>query len=374
MTTKQVLTAVGCAMGCALTASAQNSDFAPLPVGRMPSIQPSGGGVSDALGTVVAGPFDIQNPVVAPADNGCLGVAAAFGHFWVAGRGSTGAIASHRIHKFSMAGAYLESYQQNSASVAWGGRDGAANEAANLLYFGEETGRLTEYKYDPLTQDITFNRAISLAGVSADIIRALAFNPTNGHFYTANFGSAITEFTIDPPTLVAVHANPGALAIYGLAYAEATNTIWAFSQNATAATAAAPNFHLVKATELAAANMALTGRSFDGAVVPVGAVAPDNIAGGAEMICDHPGNPGKLSMVAVHQATPDVMVVYDVEDACGDDCYPDCNGDGALTVADFGCFQTAFVSGNMYADCNGDGQLTVPDFGCFQTQFVAGCP
>ena len=58
----------------------------------------------------------------------------------------------------------------------------------------------------------------------------------------------------------------------------------------------------------------------------------------------------------------------------GGGCYPDCNEDGALTVADFGCFQTAFVAANMYADCNGDGQLTVPDFGCFQTSFVAGCP
>ena len=55
-------------------------------------------------------------------------------------------------------------------------------------------------------------------------------------------------------------------------------------------------------------------------------------------------------------------------------CYPDCNNDGALTVQDFGCFQTAFVSGNLYADCNNDGLLTVPDFGCFQTSFVAGCP
>jgi hypothetical protein len=55
-------------------------------------------------------------------------------------------------------------------------------------------------------------------------------------------------------------------------------------------------------------------------------------------------------------------------------CYPDCNGDGALTVADFGCFQTLFVSGSCYADCNGDGVRTVADFGCFQTKFVTGCP
>ena len=55
-------------------------------------------------------------------------------------------------------------------------------------------------------------------------------------------------------------------------------------------------------------------------------------------------------------------------------CYPDCNQDGALTVADFGCFQTAFVANDPYTDCNADGQRTVADFGCFQTRFVAGCP
>ncbi len=55
-------------------------------------------------------------------------------------------------------------------------------------------------------------------------------------------------------------------------------------------------------------------------------------------------------------------------------CYPDCTGDGVLTVADFGCFQTKFVGGSPYADCNSDGLLTVADFGCFQTKFVQGCP
>ncbi|MFM9995666.1 MAG: GC-type dockerin domain-anchored protein [Phycisphaerales bacterium] len=55
-------------------------------------------------------------------------------------------------------------------------------------------------------------------------------------------------------------------------------------------------------------------------------------------------------------------------------CSADCNADGALTVADFGCFQTKFVAGDPSADCSGDGSLTVADFGCFQTGFVAGCP
>jgi probable HAF family extracellular repeat protein len=55
-------------------------------------------------------------------------------------------------------------------------------------------------------------------------------------------------------------------------------------------------------------------------------------------------------------------------------CYADCNGSGSLTVADFGCFQSAFVAGDPDADCDGSGTLTVADFGCFQTEFVAGCP
>ncbi len=55
-------------------------------------------------------------------------------------------------------------------------------------------------------------------------------------------------------------------------------------------------------------------------------------------------------------------------------CYPDCNGVGGLTIADFACFQTKFVAGDPYADCNGVGGLTIADFACFQTKFVQGCP
>jgi hypothetical protein len=36
---------------------------------------------------------------------------------------------------------------------------------------------------------------------------------------------------------------------------------------------------------------------------------------------------------------------FNLEGTKGSGCYPDCNGDSALTVADFGCFQTKFVAG-----------------------------
>ena len=35
---------------------------------------------------------------------------------------------------------------------------------------------------------------------------------------------------------------------------------------------------------------------------------------------------------------------------------------------------TSVVLADPYADCNADGTLTVADFGCFQTKFVVGCP
>jgi hypothetical protein len=55
-------------------------------------------------------------------------------------------------------------------------------------------------------------------------------------------------------------------------------------------------------------------------------------------------------------------------------CDPDCNQSGTLTIADFGCFQAKFASGDPYADCNHNGTLTIADFGCFQAQFADGCP
>jgi CotH kinase protein len=76
----------------------------------------------------------------------------------------------------------------------------------------------------------------------------------------------------------------------------------------------------------------------------------------------------------ISERIPEVIAQIEGFVACPAPCYADCNADGSLTVADFGCFQTRFVAADPYADCNADGSLTVADFGCFQTQFVAGCP
>ncbi len=54
-------------------------------------------------------------------------------------------------------------------------------------------------------------------------------------------------------------------------------------------------------------------------------------------------------------------------------CYPDCDGDSALSIDDFICFQTFFAIGDPYADCDTDCALSIDDFICFQTLFAIGC-
>jgi hypothetical protein len=72
---------------------------------------------------------------------------------------------------------------------------------------------------------------------------------------------------------------------------------------------------------------------------------------------------------------PNMQILLDITGTVGSGgCYPDCNNDTILNLADFGCFQTKFALGDLYADCNGDSILNLSDFGCFQTKFALGCP
>lgn len=54
-------------------------------------------------------------------------------------------------------------------------------------------------------------------------------------------------------------------------------------------------------------------------------------------------------------------------------CAADCNGDGALDVLDFICFQGEWQAQTAAGDCDGDGAFSVLDFVCFQVRFQGGC-
>jgi hypothetical protein len=55
-------------------------------------------------------------------------------------------------------------------------------------------------------------------------------------------------------------------------------------------------------------------------------------------------------------------------------CGADCDGNGALNILDFVCYQGLFEDGEPDADCDGNGVLNILDFICFQGAFKDGCP
>jgi hypothetical protein len=66
-------------------------------------------------------------------------------------------------------------------------------------------------------------------------------------------------------------------------------------------------------------------------------------------------------------------VIDDLAFSRGGGCFADCDGNGALNILDFVCYQGLFQSGDPAADCDGNGQLNILDFVCFQGAFVKGC-
>jgi hypothetical protein len=91
------------------------------------------------------------------------------------------------------------------------------------LYAGAETGF---WKIDPADGSTTLMFS-SIAPMT--IIRALAWVPSEGMFYTGSFALGWYKFTPDGSQKIAV-TNPGLSGVYGMAYDEVNDTIWVFDQ------------------------------------------------------------------------------------------------------------------------------------------------
>jgi len=244
------------------------------------------GGTTRGHGDLVAGPFDVET---GPFDNRCLGVEEAWGHYWVTGRGHTTLGDIYMIHKYDMAGVYLASYPQNVSAAnvgGWGGRDMEADEAANTLWVGNDSGYVEVMTYDPITGGIVYGSTVMTSVTGT--VRALCQNPNTGNFFTKSFTSSIYEFDMSTGAVVNTFTNT-AVSAYGFGWDYAQDTIWSTDA-------------LASATELDPANGMVTGRGFSTVL--------GGSQGGAD-VYDDPLNANGPSMVMLHQTTPDSIAVYD---------------------------------------------------------------
>jgi len=280
---------------------------------------------SDALGSVVNGPLDVQTPT---GDANLQGAAFAWGFYWVTGAGG-----GNSIYQLTPGGALVTTYGACPATTTDGHYDLAVDVAGDRLY-ATSGDKLCVYTYSPSLQLISCTQIIVTLIAQQG---ALALDPATGHFYTAFGPGPITEFTINPVVIVNSFPSNGKN-WRGLGWDSINSRLWGFAEDG-----AGPN-NLVEFHEIDPTTGALTGTSFTGST---GLAAP-NFAGGCEILVD-PANPCFLSIVGLHHSTPSSLVTYDLavpSQVANSYCTAKTNSQGCVPAIGFsGCSSASAGSG-----------------------------
>ncbi len=248
------------------------------------------GGATPSPGALFLGEpllqLDLQTPT---GDDHLVGIEFDGTHYWVTGGNSF--VDPNKLYKLSTSGALEATYDQPAACSDWGGRDMAFD--GSYLYYGCEDGLI--HKIDPAT-----GGQVGTIATPLSLPRALAYDPATDHFWTANWDSTLYE--INRLGAVVDSCPAVGLTTYGLAW-DASSLggpyLWLWSQDGSP---------LVRATQFRPATCELTGVGFQGINLPGGMV--DTAAGAtlsAEIV------PGRLVLLALHQAEVDTLVGYDLE-------------------------------------------------------------
>jgi hypothetical protein len=229
-------------------------------------------------------------------DETLLGMEYAEGYFWVTGANNDSAGAPNYLYKIDTAGNLVATYPQAS-DPGWGWRDLAYDGA--YLYASDSA--LVE-QIDPATGAAT---GVTIA-CPINPCRALAYDPATDHFWTASFSSDLYEFDRSGSV---INSFSNSLAVYGAAWdvwSPGGPYLWVWSQDGTPG---------VLATQIDPVTGVPTGIAFVGTDT-----SGSDIAGGATIINgDHPDFGGMVIFAGLHQATPDVIVGYDLEAVAGFD-------------------------------------------------------
>ncbi len=323
----------------------------------------SGGGV-DAPGDNIGCAIDLDTLT---GDIRNLGIEFAWGYYFVSRSGEfvTG---TQVISQYDADFNLVEEYFQITGSATWGGRDGAAIESENALFFGAEGGEVVEYRWDPGTERLDLSQSQVMQFDSTRTIRAMAWDSDNQVFYTKDFNNAIEIFDRSGAL---INFGTASVSAYGAGYNPLTQTVWFHGyRTGTTGGADAPKTRIA---EWDPATGTMTGNEFD--IDPAGDTAfVGYIAGGMDIIVDGTD----VTAVTLGQGDPfdyaQLTAIVGDGEACGGGCRADLDGDGDLTIFDFLTFSNLFDSGDLAADFDGDGALTIFDFLTFSNEFDAGCP
>ena len=242
--------------------------------------RPLGGAAGRGLGSVIAGPFDLQ---VAAGDYLIQGADQGWGFYWAAGSNPTG---PPRIYQFDLDGNLVGQYDQVTISPT-GAQGMEVDEKALELYAGAEHGELVTYAFDKMSGTLSWSRTEFWA--VSPTIRGLAKDPESGFFYVADGFRDILE--VDPTTGSVLQAfpNPGS-DVRGAAWDHFANTLWLSGRD--------PDpmggipLHLHEFT-VAGGVLSATGREFWGEAGFGGEAAGLGFANDAR-------NPSRSTLVAVH--------------------------------------------------------------------------
>ncbi len=163
--------------------------------------------------------FYVLDAQAATGDNHLLGVEFDGNYFYITG-GNSGND-PNKVYVLDPTGTLLCTVDQPAHSTGWGWRDLAFD--GDTLYASVDPN-VDAFSIDVGTCQLTYYG--SFAGPE-NPNRALAYRPSDGHFFTANFGSNIYEFDKTNPS---INTWSNTYAIYGAAYNPLTQTVWFSAQ------------------------------------------------------------------------------------------------------------------------------------------------
>lgn len=232
------------------------------------------------------------------ADTQILGCEWLNGSLWFTGANSTAD--PNNIYEVSADGTtLLNTYTQPAAATSWGLRDLASD--GTYLYGGAES---VFVQIDPSDGSIVAEVPNTLGST----IRALAYDPASGNFFTGDFANPIIEFSFDGSSVSQVRSfSLGLTAKYGMAWDDVSAGgpfLWIFDQ-----TGAVTGTSVFQADVSTVGGEVLTGVSYE---IPLGTGQTSQIAGGMFLATDFIY--GKIVLGCQYQSDTDLFAAVELGD------------------------------------------------------------